>query len=109
MKIQWHKTRQTPREHNIPSNNLLETSLNIRTHDFDIQELNFSINSLNNNKSPGQNRVTAELTKALDEDNKSHLLKLLNNCYRDKALFKEMNQEDLAIIYKKGATDKPEN
>ena len=65
--------------------------------------------SFKNNKSPGQNRVTAELIKALDEDNKSHLLKLLNRCYRDKALFKEMTQADLAIIYKKGATDKPEN
>ena len=42
---QWHKTRQTPPEHNIPSNNLLEINLNIRTDDFDIQELNFAINS----------------------------------------------------------------
>ena len=46
---QWHKTRQTPPEHNIPSNNLLETNLNIRTDDFDVQELNFAINSLKNN------------------------------------------------------------
>ena len=38
---QWHKTRQTPPEHNIPSNNLFETNLNIRTDDFDIQELFF--------------------------------------------------------------------
>ena len=106
---QWHKTRQTPPEHNIPSNNLLETNLNIRTDYFDIQELHFSTNSIKHNKSPGQNRVTAELIKALDEDNTSHLLKLLNKCDGDKALFKEMNQAVLAIIYKKGATDKPEN
>ena len=70
---QWHKTRQTPPEHNIPSNNLLETNLNMRTDDFDAQELNFAINLFKNNKSPGQNRVTAELIKALDEDNKPHL------------------------------------
>ena len=37
------------------------------------------------------------------------MLKLLNKCYRDKVLFKEITQADLAIIYKKGATDKPEN
>ena len=34
---QWHKTRQVPPEHNIPSNNLLETNHNTRTDDFDIQ------------------------------------------------------------------------
>ena len=55
---QWHKTRQTPPEHNIPSNNILETNLNIRTDDFDIQGLNLSVDPLKNNKSPGQNRVT---------------------------------------------------
>ena len=41
---QWHKTRRTPPEHNIPSNNLFETNLDIRTDDFDAQELNFAIN-----------------------------------------------------------------
>ena len=40
---QWHKTRQTPPEHNIPSNNLFETNMNIRTDDFDTQEVNCSI------------------------------------------------------------------
>ena len=42
---QWHKTGHTPPERNIPPNNILETTLNIRTDDFDIQELNCSINS----------------------------------------------------------------
>ena len=37
---QWHKTRQMPPEHNILSNNLFETNLNIRTEDFDTQDLN---------------------------------------------------------------------
>ena len=34
---QWHKTRQTPPEHNIQSNNLFENNLNIRFDDFDTQ------------------------------------------------------------------------
>ena len=34
---QWHNTRQTPPEHNTPSNNFFETNLNIRTDDFDTQ------------------------------------------------------------------------
>ena len=71
---QWHKTRQMPPEHNILSNNLFETNLNIRTEDFDTQDLNSQIKPFKNNKSPGQNRATAELIKAFGEDNKSHLL-----------------------------------
>ena len=66
---QWHKTRQTPPEHNNPQNNLFETNLSIRTDDFDAQGSNFAINLFKNNKSPGQNRVIAELIKALGEDN----------------------------------------
>ena len=62
--------------------------------------MNFAINSLKNNKPPGQNRSTAELIKALDEANKAHFLKLLNKCYRD-SIFKEMNQADLVIIYER--------
>ena len=84
----WHKTRQTPSEHEIPSNNLFETNLNIRTDDFDAQEVTFATYSLKNNKSPRQSRVTAELIKALDEGDKSYFLKLLNKCYRDKLLFR---------------------
>ena len=106
---QWHKTRQTPPKDNIPSSQLLELNQNIRTDDFDIQEMEQAMNSLNNNKAPGQNRITAELIQAPDETSKYQLLKLLNKCYRDKTLFKEMNNADLAILYKKGATDKPEN
>ena len=98
--------QKNPPERKIPSNNLLETNLNIRTDDFDVQELELNYFK---NKSPGQNRTTAEFIKALAEDNNSHLLKLLNQCYRDKILFKEMDQADLAIIYKKGSTDKPED
>ena len=98
---QWHKTRQRPPEHNSPSNNLLETNLNVRTGDFDIQELNFSRNSVTT--SHQVKIVTAEFIKALGEDNKSHLLKLLNKCYRDKVLFKEVNQADLAILPRKEA------
>ena len=57
---QWHNTRQVPPEHNTPSNHLLETNQNTRTDDFDIQELEHAINPLKKNKSPGQQRITAE-------------------------------------------------
>ena len=37
------------------------------------------------------------------------LRELLNRCWEEEELFEEMNQADLAVIYKKGKTDKPDN
>ena len=36
---QWHKTRQTPPEDNVPSSQLFELSQNIRIDDFGLQEI----------------------------------------------------------------------
>ena len=67
------------------------------------------IGTLNNNKIPGPNRVTSELIKLLDEEAREKLLELLSRCWEEEELLEEMNQADLAVIYKKGPTDKPEN
>ena len=37
------------------------------------------------------------------------ILELLNKCWGEDELFDEMNQADLAVIYKKGETEQPEN
>ena len=34
---------------------------------------------------------------------------MLNRCWEEEKLLEEMNQADVAVIYKKGKTDKPEN
>ena len=47
--------------------------------------------------------------KLLDEKGRSKLLELLNKCWEGEELYEEMNQADLAVIYKKGPTNKPEN
>ena len=36
-------------------------------------------------------------------------MELLNKCWEEEELFEEMNQADLAVIYKKGKTEKLEN
>ena len=45
----------------------------------------------------------------MDEGAKSKLLGLLNKCWEGEELFGEMHKAGLAVIYKKGPTDKPEN
>ena len=64
---------------------------------------------MNNNKTPGPNRVTPELIKLLGDEGRDRLLSLINSCWEREELFGEMNRADLAVIYKKGPTEKPEN
>ena len=45
----------------------------------------------------------------MDEEAREQLSELLNKCWEEEELFEDMNQADLAVIYKKGPTDKPEN
>eukprot|EP00972_Heterocapsa_arctica_P019196 2832014-Heterocapsa_arctica.AAC.1 len=47
--------------------------------------------------------------KLLDTDSKLALLKLLNKCLLDRKVTLDMNQADLAVIFKKGFTDLPIN
>ena len=68
-----------------------------------------AINRIKNNKTPGPNRATSEFIKLLDEGAREKLLELLNTCWEEEELLEEMSQADLAAIYKKGPTDKPEN
>ena len=44
----------------------------------------------------------------MDEDAKAKLLDQSNKCWEGEGLFEEMNKADLAVICKKGPTDKPE-
>jgi hypothetical protein len=88
---------------------IYETEAEVRQDPFTRKELDEAISRLKNNKTPGPNRVTSELIKLLEEDGRQKLLDLLNRCWENEELFEEMNQADLAVIYKKGPTDKPEN
>ena len=42
----------------------------------------------------------------MDEGARGKRLELLNKCWEEE-LFEEMNQADVAVIYRKGPTDKP--
>ena len=75
---------------------------------FTKEEPNEAISISKNNKTPGPNGVTSKLIKLVDEEAREKLLELLNRCWEEE-LFEDMNQADLAVIYKKGKTEQPDN
>ena len=81
----------------------------VETGDIDIQELEEAVGKLRNNKAPCPDEVPPELTKWLDSESGKVILELLNDCWNKESLTKDMNDARLAIIYKKGCTDVPQN
>ena len=81
----------------------------VETGDIDIRELEEAMRKLKNNKAPGPDEVPPELIKWLDSDPRKVILELLNDCWNKESLTKDMNDAKLAIIYKKGCTDLPQN
>ena len=79
----------------------------VETGDINIQELE-AIRK-HNNKAPGPDEVPPELTKWLDSESRKVILELLKDCWNKESLTKDMNDARLAIIYKKGCTDLPQN
>eukprot|EP00972_Heterocapsa_arctica_P016255 2399130-Heterocapsa_arctica.AAC.1 len=69
---------------------------NVSTLSIDIEELEDVIRKFKNNKAPGPSGVPIEAIKLLDDESKLALLKLLNNCLRDRKVTLDMNQADLA-------------
>eukprot|EP00972_Heterocapsa_arctica_P031300 4608271-Heterocapsa_arctica.AAC.1 len=82
---------------------------NISTLPIDIEELEDVIRQFKNNKAPGPSGVPIEAIKLLDDKSKLALLKLLNNCLRDREVTLDMNQADLAVIFNEGLIDLPMN
>ena len=114
-RVQWAKNLDLEEEleqqrvQGINQTPVYETEAGVKQESFTREELDRAISRLKNNKTPGPNRVTSELIKLLEDEGRQKLLDLLNRCWETEELFEEMNQADLAVIYKKGSTDKPEN
>ena len=110
-KVQWARNNDIDQQRQEAPDvePIYDTEAEVKQDSFTKEELNEAISILKNNKTPGPNGVTSELIKLLDEEARGKLLELLNNCWEEKQLFDEMNQADLAVIYKKGKTEQPEN
>ena len=109
-KVQWARNEQIDqqRQEAPDSEPIYDTEAEVKQDSFTKEERNEAISRLKNNKTPGPNGVTSELIKLLDEEARGKLLELLNRCWEEE-LFEDMNQAGLAVIYKKGKTEQPEN
>ena len=85
------------------------TNTKVETVEITTKELDEAIKKLKNNKAPGPDDIPAELFKWLDEQSRTIILEIINECWRTEPLIKDMNDARLAIIYKKGGTDLPQN
>ena len=88
---------------------IYDTEAEVKQDSFTRNELDVAIGKMKNNKTPGPNRVTSELIKLLGDEGRDRLLSLINSCWENEELFDEVNSADLAVIYKKGPTEKPDN
>ena len=85
------------------------TCHDIDTDEITIEELDVAIKHFKRNKAPGPDGTTAGLYKWLDPINRATLLDTINECWNNETLHKTMNEANLAIIYKKGNPELPQN
>jgi hypothetical protein len=107
--MQWKNDRQTPAAEGIKSTPLFETKANISMEPITFEEFEWVVSNFKKNKAPGPSGVPIEAVKLLDRDAKNALITILNHCLRTKQVTLDMNQADLAVIFKKGITDQPAN
>ena len=88
---------------------ILPMNTEVETGEIEMKELDEAIKKLKNNKAPGPDEIPAELFKWLDGESRKVILETLNECWRNETLIEDMNDARLAIIYKKGGTDLPQN
>ena len=83
-KIQWARNGyiDQQRQEAPDSEPIYDTEAEVKQDSFTKEELNEAISRLKNNKTPGPNVVTAELTKRLDEA-RGQLLESLNKCWEE--------------------------
>ena len=68
---------------------------------FALEELNKVINAERNNKNPSPDNCLAELTKWLDDTNRSTLLEIFNSILDDDDYPDSLKEANIVSIYKK--------
>ena len=101
-KVQWARNEIDQQRRETPdAEPIYDAGADVKQEPFTKEELNEAISRLKNNKTPGPNKVTSELIKLLSGEAREKPRELLNTCWEEEELFEEMNQADLAVIYKK--------
>lgn len=79
----------------------------VRTPNWD--EIQSAINTLKNNKAPGDDKINAELWKAGGRELKTQILKLIQQIWKEERIPENWNESLICPIYKKGDRKKVEN
>ena len=99
---------------------ICDTEAGVKQDSFTKEELNEAISILNKEQQDTRTQWSHLRTKErpledpmesprLNEEAREKLLELLNKCWEEEELFEDMSQADVAVICKKGKTEKPEN
>lgn len=92
-----------------PQQVLIQDYLNISINEFSDEELVHVWRKTKNNKSPGNDGIPIEFYKWLDADNRRAVLAILNQCWNDKTIPRELELANVVTLYKKGAVEDPAN
>ena len=85
------------------------TCNDINTDEIAVEDLEHAIKQLKRNKAPGPDGTTGEFYKWLDSHNRQFLLDTIHEYWNNETLHNSMNEANLAIVFKKGNPELPQN
>ena len=74
-----------------------------------MKELKGVIHKFKTNKAPGPNGTPIELFQWLDDEAIEPFLTHINECWEKGEITEGMNDANVAVLFKKGSTENPEN
>ena len=77
--------------------------------DFTMEELDYVITSLKKNKAPGPDEVRAEVILVLNYWGQQELLKIINQCFRERKVLQSWKEALIVSIFKGKGSDYPAN
>ena len=101
--VQWKQPETPCNPNSQPLSNIGQT---IKDTEFEPEEFDTAISSTKNKKTPGPDRVQAELVKYLDSCNRGILLRSYNNILLHNKYYDSLNLANIASIFKKGDPSK---
>ena len=100
--IQWG--RDTESRQPLPSQKIITEPVTIKETEIEQEELDRAIKKLKYRKSGGPDETTVEIFKAMDEDSRQEVRKLLNKWWNTEEIEKEALRARVVHLYKKGNT-----
>ena len=107
--VQWAQPEHNDINQEYENKPLYHGNLSMQNTNFTLEELNKVINAQKNNKSPGPDNCIAELTKWLNDTNRSTLLEILNSILDDDDYPDSLKEASIVSIYKKGDATQMKN